>query len=145
MLILHCICQIRLYLQLCISKPIFPPGNQIIQCDAILIKCTRFIIIELAYFLVVAHCASSRQIITHWKNCTRNDCPVCLPLKHAQKTDRTGQNPANPSGKKMHKQLQSVPRYICITFGRFFIKIHISQKKSAIEINETENFQINFI
>lgn len=62
-------------------------------------------IIELAFFLVVVQCASFKQIITHWKNCTRNDCPVCLPLKHAQKTDRTGQNPANPSGKKMHEQL----------------------------------------
>ncbi|KAL4229708.1 hypothetical protein ACF0H5_010096 [Mactra antiquata] len=42
---------------------------------------------------LVAHCASSRQIITHWKNCTRQDCPVCLPLKHA--SDRQKQ----PGGK----------------------------------------------
>ena len=29
----------------------------------------------------VPHCSSSRQIIMHWKSCTRNDCPVCQPLK----------------------------------------------------------------
>jgi len=32
--------------------------------------------------LSVLHCASSRQIITHWRNCTHNDCLVCLPLKN---------------------------------------------------------------
>ena len=30
----------------------------------------------------VPHCSSSRQIICHWKSCTRNDCPVCQPIKH---------------------------------------------------------------
>lgn len=31
-----------------------------------------------------AHCSSSRQIIAHWKNCNRADCPVCSPLRPAK-------------------------------------------------------------
>lgn len=48
---------------------------------------------------LVPHCATSRQIITHWKSCTRVDCAVCCPLKSAQdkrlSSIRPGQPPAN--------------------------------------------------
>ena len=32
-------------------------------------------------FCLMPHCWSSRQIICHWKNCSKTDCPVCLPFK----------------------------------------------------------------
>ena len=32
------------------------------------------------------HCASSRQIISHWKFCIRTDCPVCMTLKNGPST-----------------------------------------------------------
>ena len=51
-------------------------------------------------FLLIAdpYCASSRRIIAHWKNCTRPDCSVCLPLKQPTPPQRRQQQPQNPPG-----------------------------------------------
>jgi E1A/CREB-binding protein len=35
------------------------------------------------FAILVPHCSSSRQIIVHWKNCNRQECPVCCPLRNA--------------------------------------------------------------
>ena len=44
------------------------------------------------------HCASSRQIISHWKNCKRPDCLVCLLLKQPTPPPQCQQQPLNPPG-----------------------------------------------
>ena len=56
----------------------------------------------------IAHCASSRQIISHWKNCTRQDCPVCEPLKTGDKQNSKNkpQQQQNPNGPNISNQQQ---------------------------------------
>ena len=31
---------------------------------------------------LVPHCASSRQILYHWRNCNQQECPICMPLRN---------------------------------------------------------------
>ena len=39
------------------------------------------------------HCASSRQIIAHWKQCKRADCAICQPLKSSTDQNKQDQQP----------------------------------------------------
>ena len=49
-----------------------------------------FTCIRICLHFAVPHCASSRQIIYHWKNCQQQECPVCLPLKTASLGHKRG-------------------------------------------------------
>ncbi|XP_071560270.1 histone acetyltransferase p300 [Temnothorax nylanderi] len=59
----------------------------------------------------VPHCSMSRQIISHWKHCYLSDCPVCFPIKQANKNrTNSAQAPAiqpnnqpNPSPSEMRR------------------------------------------
>ena len=39
-----------------------------------------------------SHCASSRRIICHWKDCKRNDYPVCSPVRKQIESDKLMEN-----------------------------------------------------
>nr|XP_023659799.1 CREB-binding protein-like [Paramormyrops kingsleyae] len=38
----------------------------------------------------VKHCTSSCQIISHWKNCMQDDCPVCMPSNNMNNDTDSG-------------------------------------------------------
>ena len=63
---------------------------------------TNLYISGIFYFIAIdskwslQHCASSRQIIAHWKQCTYSNCAVCQPLK-PKLNQPTGPNQPNPN------------------------------------------------
>ena len=73
---------------------------------------TKLYISGIFYFITfdskwsLQHCASSRQIIAHWKQCTRPDCAVCQPLK-PKPNQRTGPNQPNHPGSPNNQPSES--------------------------------------
>ncbi|KAK3593330.1 hypothetical protein CHS0354_031393 [Potamilus streckersoni] len=53
------------------------------------------------------HCASSRQIITHWKYCDRHDCPICSPFRNRGIVSEINTSLSMPlNGSQQHNQQQ---------------------------------------
>ena len=50
------------------------------------------------------HCASSRQIISHWKNCKENDCHVCSSVRQIE-SDKLKEN-TNENSNATSDQIQ---------------------------------------
>jgi len=66
----------------------------------------------------VTHCSSSRQIISHWKHCTRQDCPVCLPLKQADRNRGAVVNQSNqPAMGTQPSQPSPAPQEVQRAYG----------------------------
>ncbi|XP_065216757.1 protein cbp-1-like [Planococcus citri] len=45
-----------------------------------------------------ADCASSKQLISHWKTCQNPDCPVCLPVRQINDLQNNSYAPSTSAG-----------------------------------------------
>ena len=55
------------------------------------------------------HCASSRRIICHWKDCKKNDCHVCSPVRQIE-SDKLKENTIENS-KATSDQIQKLDAF----------------------------------
>ncbi|KAM0736105.1 Histone acetyltransferase p300 [Formica fusca] len=96
----------------------------------------------------VPHCSISREIIYHWKYCNQSDCPVCLPIKQANKNrSNSAQAPAiqpnnlpNPSLSEMRRAFDALQiQCPTTTLGLLPGQVVIKRKLPIKQANKTSS------
>lgn len=91
------------------------------------------------------HCASSRQIITHWKNCSRIDCTVCRPIKGPQDNKRAlNSRPTPPVSTNRTIPLNSVTDSQSLDLARACAALDVSPP-SGSSLQQQQTIQQEFL